>query len=144
MSLPAIPTINIASFFNGSTVDKYHVASKVRDACEEIGFFTITGHSVPLELINRTYSVAEQFFDLPLAAKMQVQTASGCGYIPFQAESLAATMGAVTPGDLKETFNVSSRLTQNAWPARIPMLEPIAMAYFQALGRVATIVMRIF
>src|SRR5437867_2854338 len=43
-----------------------------------------------------------------------------------------------------ETFNVSSRLTQNAWPDSLTILEPIAMAYFQALEGVATIVMRIF
>ena len=144
MTLSAIPSINIAPFINGSTVDKHHVASEVRNACEQIGFFTITGHGVPLELINRTYSAAEQFFDLPLAAKMLAQTGSGCGYIPLQAESLAATLGVVTPGDLKETFNVSSRLTQNAWPDSLTILEPTAMAYFQALEGVAAIVMRIF
>src|SRR6266498_1074816 len=129
MTLSAIPSINIAPFISGETTDKHHVATEIGNACEQIGFFTITGHGVPVELINRAYSVAEQFFDLPLAAKMQAHTGSGCGYIPLQAESLAATLGVVTPGDIKETFNISSRLAQNAWPDSLTILEPIAMAY---------------
>jgi isopenicillin N synthase-like dioxygenase len=144
MTRPVIPSINIAPFINGSTTNKRHVATEIGNACEQIGFFTITGHGVPVELINKTYAVAEEFFDLPLAAKMQAQTVSGCGYIPLQAESLAATLGAVTPGDLKETFNISSRLTQNIWPDSLTILEPAAMTYFQALERVAATVMRIF
>lgn len=144
MTASVIPSINIAPFLSGSTTEKYQVATEIGNACEQIGFFTITGHGVPATLINRTYSAAEQFFNLPLAAKMQAQTASGCGYMPLQAESLAATLGAVTPGDLKETFNISSRLTQNAWPDDLPTLQPIAMAYFQALEGVATTIMRIF
>src|SRR6266545_1203974 len=144
MTLSAIPSINIAPFTNGSMADKHYVTTEIGNACEQIGFFTITGHGVPIELINRTCSVAERFFDLPLAAKMQVQTESGCGYIPLQAESLAATLGVVTPGDLKESFNISSRLTQNVWPDSLTLLEPTAMTYFQALERVAAVIMRIF
>jgi isopenicillin N synthase-like dioxygenase len=144
MSLPTIPTIDIAPFISGSTADKQHVATAVGQATEQIGFFMITGHGVPIEIVDRTYSIAEQFFNLPLSVKMQTQTLSGCGYIPLQAENLAATLGAITPGDLKESFNISSRSTQNVWPSNLATLEPICMAYFEALEHVATVLMRLF
>src|SRR5262249_36456486 len=131
-------------FISGAMADKQQVATAVGLACEQVGFFTITGHGVPLDLIHTTYATAQQFFDLPLVIKLQVRTTSGCGYIPMEAENLAGTVGAAAPEDLKESFNVSSRLAQNVWPEQPATLEPIGMAYFQAMEGLAATLMRIF
>lgn len=42
-------------------------------ACEEWGFFQVTGHGVPLSLVNDTEKIAKEFFDLPLAEKRGIR-----------------------------------------------------------------------
>ena len=47
MPLDKVPVIDIAPFVRGGAADKRRVATEIRRACEEIGFFTIAGHDVP-------------------------------------------------------------------------------------------------
>jgi isopenicillin N synthase-like dioxygenase len=46
MAPQQVPTIDIAPFLNGDDETKKEVAELVRQACEDIGFFVITGHGV--------------------------------------------------------------------------------------------------
>lgn len=133
-----IPIINIAPFFNG---DKQQVAEEIRRACEDIGFFTVVGHGVPLELRRATQAAAQAFFDLPLAEKKKVQAAPGVGYMPFQEETLAATLDQKSPSDLKETLNLNLPIDPASWP---PDLTPVAKQYFDALLDLSFTLMHLF
>ena len=50
MNFNSVPVIDIAPFIHGGGVEKRAVADQVRRACEEIGFFSISGHGVSEEL----------------------------------------------------------------------------------------------
>jgi isopenicillin N synthase-like dioxygenase len=49
------------------------IAHHVASACEEIGFFGVTGHGVPGVVIADLVAESYAFFDLPLAEKLAVR-----------------------------------------------------------------------
>ncbi|KAK4560873.1 hypothetical protein LTR86_005453 [Recurvomyces mirabilis] len=57
-----VPEINISSSFSSSIEDRKAVASQIRDACTNSGFFHITGHGVPEEARQAILSLAKRFF----------------------------------------------------------------------------------
>jgi len=65
--METVPVIDIAPFLDGT--DPEGVAAQVAHACEEIGFFQITGHGVPEEFIQEVYDISRRFFDLPDGVK---------------------------------------------------------------------------
>ncbi len=141
----AVPVIDMAPFPRGDADGRRAVTKAVGDACSDIGFFTLAGHGVPADLIDRTYAAAREFFDLPAAEKTRVPlTAAGAGYSPLQGEALAASRGEATPADLKESFNAGADMAGNVWPAAPAALRPVLTDYFQAMTRLAGDLMRIF
>lgn len=145
MTLTAVPVIDIGPFLEGGAEGKRQVAAQVGQACEQIGFLSIVGHGVPQELVQRTYDVSRRFFDLPSEEKVKVRVNSiGVGYVPLQIESLAASLGQKTPGDLKESLNIGRDFEHDRWPARPPELKPIWIEYFQTLNALGADIMRIF
>ena len=145
MASTSVPVIDIAPFLAGTAEGKRQVAAQVGRACEEIGFLTIIGHGVSTELVQRTYDVSRRFFDLPLEEKLKVPVNStGVGYIPLQVESLAASLGEKTAGDLKESLNVGRDFDHDRWPANPPELKPLWIEYFRTLNTLDATIMRIF
>ena len=57
-----VPEINISSSFSSSIEDRKAVASQIRDACTNSGFFHITGHGVPEEARQAILGLAKRFF----------------------------------------------------------------------------------
>ena len=55
MTLRQVPVIDIAPFLGGDRDGKVRVAAEVKQACEDIGFFVITGHGVDPALTKATY-----------------------------------------------------------------------------------------
>lgn len=98
-----IPLIDIAALVDGS--DPQQVASEIGRSCEEVGFFYITNHGVPSELIERMYTYSKRFFALPFESKQELNvTNSGPtlrGYIPTYAENVDPQHTR----DLKECFD---------------------------------------
>ncbi len=145
MAHTSVPIIDIAPFLEGTVTGKRHVAAQVGRACEEIGFLTIVGHGVPADLVQRTYDISRRFFDLPSEEKLKVRVNSnGVGYVPLQLESLAASLGEKTPGDLKESLNIGRDFDHDRWPARPPELKPIWIDYFRTLNALGATIMRMF
>ena len=141
----AVPVIDIAPFLEGSPEGKRRVAEQVGQACREIGFLTIVGHGIAPDLVQRTYDISRQFFDLPFEEKVAVRVNSvGVGYVPLQIESLAASLGQKTPGDLKESLNCGLDFNHDRWPANPPELRETWIAYFKSVQSLAESIMRIF
>ena len=61
----AIPIIDIAGYLAGRPGALAAVARQVHDALTTVGFFVLTGHDVPLRLIERTFEEARRFHQLP-------------------------------------------------------------------------------
>ena len=147
MKFDKIPNIDIDPFVNnGSTEEKEEITKQVRDACEGIGFFTISGHGVSNESIEKISSAVKRFFDLSLAEKMKckAENGSGTGYLPMNAENLAITLGKDAPPDLKESFNINCQEEKNKWPEQLPELRVAFEAYSEEMRNLAVTLMKIF
>jgi isopenicillin N synthase-like dioxygenase len=122
------------------TASEARVVEQVGAACERIGFFTITNHGVPAEVIGGVWRAARAFFDRPEAEKMALAlgdreglTANLPQYYPFQEEALAAGLGVKTPGDLKESIGFGPNDGGRPWPAEPAELRPAMERYFTAM-----------
>ena len=124
------------------------VVDQVGLACRQIGFLTVTGHGVPDELIESTAEAARGFFDLPADEKLvltQGEPTLGLPvYRPLRSESLAASLGQKTPGDLKESLDWGPAVPGFGWPENPPGLRPLFEAYFEALGGLGERIRRFF
>ena len=59
--MSTVPVIDIADLFEGGAA-RLRVARAIGAACEEIGFFCITGHGVDPKLTDSVRRVAREFF----------------------------------------------------------------------------------
>ena len=84
-----IPIVDFGPAASGELDDLKRVATHVRAACEDIGFFYIANHPIPPALMSRVIEEAKLFFALPEEEKRHVlleRSANFRGYIPFNAE----------------------------------------------------------
>ena len=143
-----VPTIDIAPFKGGHPRERVGVVDEVRTACEDIGFFAITGHDVPEALVARIYDASRAFFDLPAEEKNAVgetgPVVGGLMHFALGKEALAATLGNEAVGDLKETLDFGPGFRGDGWPANPPDLEPAWRAYYAAMSDLAATLRHIF
>src|SRR5258707_8253167 len=160
-----VPVIDIAAERTPevSNTARLDIVRQVASACEETGFFAVTGHGVPGAVIADLVAKAYVFFDLPLAEKLAVRRPrpeQNRGYIPAGEERLARLRGDETPPDLKELYTIGPfdtletpyftapaaypSFAPNLWPARPVGLRPALQAYWYELDRVARTLCRIF
>lgn len=102
-----IPIIDLTGLRTGDSGDRQQVAREIRAACTDTGFFTITGHGVPADLLNRTRQAAEDFFAAPDDRKRDVLRPPekiSRGWNPPADRTLANTLGTDTPPDLQEAW----------------------------------------
>ncbi len=156
-----VPVIDIAPYASGGD-GAAGVARQVRRACEEVGFFLITGHGVPDPVIEACWTAARDFFELPLEDRMAVAMPYAgypYGYAPMLSETLSKSLGEDAPPDLKESFSVGPLRQPNRplapdeatfvhaatpWPAKPEQFRIACEAYYRAVGDLAATVMRIF
>ena len=154
MSTSALPLIDISGLRSHDPVDQHLVAEQLRQACEQRGFFYITGHGIDPALIGSLFAASQRFFDLPMTEKLAVdKKLSPCnrGYEPLRAQTLES--GA--PPDLKESFYAGAEVAANdprvlagrfntgpnQWPDTLPGFRTVMQNYYQAAyGLGATIV----
>ena len=145
MSTSALPLIDISGLRSHDPVDQHLVAEQLRQACEQRGFFYITGHGIDPALISSLFAASQRFFDLPMTEKLAVdKKLSRCnrGYEPLRAQTLES--GA--PPDLKESFYAGAEVAANdarvlagrfntgpnQWPETLPDFRAVMQNYYQA------------
>jgi isopenicillin N synthase-like dioxygenase len=137
----SLPVIDISG-------DPRGVADEVGAACGEIGFLTVVGHGVPEDLVEQTASVARTFFDLPDPEKRTLAEGEATpglpAYRPLRSESLAASLGQKTPGDLKESLDWGPAVPGFGWPDRPPGLRPALEGYYEAVSELGERLRRLF
>ena len=137
-------------------------SAAIRTACEETGFFVITGHGISTAVIEACRDAAIQFFERSIVEKKRVQQltpGSPYGYSPMAKEALARSRGDNTPPDLKESFSIGPptprpqpldpgeaifAATPNRWPDAPANFRTAFEAYYRAMNNVADILMRRF
>ncbi|RDI29067.1 isopenicillin N synthase family dioxygenase [Pseudacidovorax intermedius] len=135
-----IPVIDIAALASPDAYARRRVAAEVGAACRDIGFFAITGHGVPAEVIDGAFAASRAFFAQPVADKAALAYATlshNRGYVGMGVEALDEKRGA----DQKEAFNLiwtdEATRPPNAWPA-LPGWRAPVQAYFDAVFAAAT------
>lgn len=68
-----LPLIDLSGYIEAKSPEaRATVITQVREACEEFGFFQLTGHGVPLELQRHFLRCLDTFFKLPKEQKMKL------------------------------------------------------------------------
>ena len=68
-----IPIIDMRDYLAGREGALAAAARRVHDALTTVGFFVLTGHDVPLRLIERTFEEARRFHQLPMEKKLALK-----------------------------------------------------------------------
>ena len=156
--MDTVPVIDIAPFLAGTPEGIASVAEELGRACEEIGFFQITGFGVSEEFIQEVYDVSRRFFDLSeelKATAAQPAPDQVRGWTAVGAEGLSYSLDEVAPGDLKEKmdmgpFNVPEddyhrgaaagpHFAPNVWPQALPEMRGLWERYFAEMSEVSLV-----
>lgn len=122
MTRQTIPVASLADFQAGGERQQRFVKI-IGDALVDIGFFALTDHGIDMGLIDKAYTVAQDFFMQPESFKQafeDTQIRGQRGYISFGREH---AKGSKAP-DLKEFWHVGQELTpghplEKAYPANV-------------------------
>ncbi|WP_111496107.1 isopenicillin N synthase family dioxygenase [Marinobacter bohaiensis] len=145
----AVPIIDL------SPEQASHLATSLREACLETGFFYVSNHGINPALIERVFAASRAFFDQPLDIKNQVdkaQSPANRGYEPLRGQTLEPG----TPPDLKEGFYIGEdvpaddpralngefNIGPNLWPEDVPDFRAAMTEYFEALTVLSERIMR--
>lgn len=159
-----VPLIDFAPFLNGGADERRRVASAIGQACEDIGFFMLTGHGVPQDLIDELVSVSYRYFALPEDEKRRITMPPDRyrGYIPLRGDNAAASLDDGSPSlpDLKESFSIGpfdmpddpycraptagTFFAPNMWPAHPVEWRELWEAYYRHMERLAPAIMQSF
>lgn len=145
-----LPVIDIAPLFDpADAAGREHVAREIERACRASGFFYITGHRIPANLIEHLDRLSRQFFALPREEKLEIAMAkSGRAWRGFFAVGDELTSGRP---DIKEGIYFGTELTPdhprvaahwplhgaNLWPRQIPDMRDTVLAYIAATTQAA-------
>lgn len=151
----SIPVIDISPFFRNELNDAAHrAANQIKKACEEHGFFYISGHGVDADLQARLEELSLEFFQLPENEKMKIAMELGGrswrGYFPVG--------GELTSGrpDIKEGIYFGTELSSdhpkvktntpmhgaNLFPEKPKELKAVVLEYMEQVTQAAHAVMR--
>jgi isopenicillin N synthase-like dioxygenase len=124
------------------------VADEIGAASRDLGFLTVTGHGVPEDVVERTGRLARTFFDLPDREKRTLAEGDAQAglpaYRPLRSESLGASLGEKTPGDLKESLDWGPAVPGYGWPADPPELRDAFEDYLAAVSGLGERLRRLF
>ncbi|GIF99303.1 isopenicillin N synthase family dioxygenase [Catellatospora citrea] len=136
------------------SADRAVVAAGIRAACRDSGFFYLTGHGVPDDLLARLDAAAREFFALPEDEKLEIAMVRGGrawrGFFPVGGELTSGRpdlkeglyFGAELPADDPRVLAGLPLHGSNLYPRRVPELAALVPAYLAALTGVAQEVMR--
>ncbi len=155
--------IDLEPFRMGTERDRADVAHKVDQACQEIGFFLVSGHGLADGMVSQTMACADAFFQLPLTEKLKIRQPArdiSRGYTPFAGEQLSAGLGQVAPPDLKELIDIGpvdvpggpyfeaaaagQHFHPNLWPDTPSEFRTVMERYYRAMNGLADLLMEIF
>ncbi len=160
-----IPVIDLSRFIDGDEDLRRAVGAEIDHACREVGFFTIVGHGVDPQVIERLRAAAWRFFGAPLEDRLAVampEPGYPYGYNRIEAEALNRSIGGVEPPDLKETFNIGpigppprplddmtdpderAVYAPNLWPRAVAELRPAAEEYYRTMAALSSTLMQAF
>ncbi|KAF5319913.1 hypothetical protein D9611_011057 [Ephemerocybe angulata] len=156
-----VPVIDLAHIFSDDPSFRKGLVSQIRDACIRVGFFYVSNHGIPEEVIADALAGAKQFFALPLETKMEIENKKQPnfkGYCPL----LSGNNDPYGAGDLQEGFqfgwealdnkgvqdeSISGAMTgANVWPseATVTGFRNAALTYYHAATKLGKALFPLF
>ena len=162
MPADSVPIIDISPFLAGGDAGKQAVAEQVADACASIGFFAISGHGVPQDIIEDLREASHTFFEQPEDVKrrsMHPITDTPRGFRALAGEALGRTVRPDATPDLKEFYHygpetwpdepyftspdAENYFIPNLWPDEPTAFRKAALAYYREMDRLVVDVIHI-
>lgn len=149
LAFSEVPVIDVSPLI-GHPSDADATIDNIRRACTDVGFFYITGHAVPREVIKAAMADADAFFHLPAQEKMVISMSDSPqfrGYMPLRYK------GRATEGkNIQEGFVMmhdrplgGHRLNgPNRWPREPAAFRGSVGALFREFERVSTLLIDSF
>jgi isopenicillin N synthase-like dioxygenase len=79
-----IPVLDIGAYLAGEAGAAAPLARAIARTCEDTGFLVVANHGVPQQLVDGTFTVAENFFARPEGDKLALKVGKyNIGYLPF-------------------------------------------------------------
>jgi isopenicillin N synthase-like dioxygenase len=151
--LPVVDMTALRTDPEGAGVEP--VIDALRVACRERGFFSLAGHGISADRSTQVLGMARAFFALPEAEKLEIENINSPqfrGYTrvgqeqtngrPDQREQLDVGVERVArePGAGEPAY--WRLLGPNQWPASLPELREVLLAYMDEMERVAMLLVR--
>ncbi|OZC33578.1 isopenicillin N synthase family dioxygenase [Gordonia polyisoprenivorans] len=138
----SIPVIDLADSFSADPAARTAVAWEIHKAARDTGFFYITNHGVPQDMLDSLLTTSAKFFSLPLPDKLtaDIHTSSAYrGYEPIAVQTLDAgsrpdnkegfQIGRDLPADHPKVRRGVANHGPNLWPDNMPELRTEIEAY---------------
>jgi isopenicillin N synthase-like dioxygenase len=155
-SAEEIPTLDIAPYLKGAPGGRDLVADQLREIARTVGFFYLTGHGIPQDLIDRLFEESRRFHALPSAVKSAVPYVDNgsfkSGYQPCSADDYQRTNVNIISDakpNLLSKFSCNReggsgglsmseeerRASVNVWPENLPGFKETVLAYHAGIER---------
>ena len=145
--MTGVPTLSLTDFTSGDAARRAAFADARFAGLTRYGFFILSDHIVPTDLLDEAYALAAQFFALDEAEKRRF--AAGLrGYTPFGTEHAKGR----TVADLKEFWQLGREsydpdapdgdFAPNVWPDRPARFAPVFKQLFTALDETGRILLQ--
>ena len=149
----SVPVIDMAPLFGADDPARRETAVRIAHACEDDGFFQVTGHGVSPRTIATLAFQASTFFALPACEKAAIGMGRGGaawrGWFPLGGELTSGRpddkegvyFGEELPPDDPRVAAGWPLHGANLWPGAVPGLRPAVEAYMSACARAARALM---
>ncbi|WP_278374453.1 isopenicillin N synthase family dioxygenase [Sphingobium xenophagum] len=160
-----VPIIDLTPARTGDEAAKEAVAEQVGAAARSIGFLVVSGHGVPMDVIENVSDESRKIFDLSPDGKARYRSADPAiyrGYFGIETGNLASTIGEEeAKPDHREYYNIgrfdidetdpyftsetAKRIFHpNIWPdADVPGFKPALVAYYHEMEKLAELLMEL-
>ncbi|KAJ3886310.1 hypothetical protein GG344DRAFT_90954 [Lentinula edodes] len=142
-SFKTIPIIN------GADISvRRALATEIRNACINVGFFYVANHGVPQMLIEDFVSQSKEFFALPLESKLKESLhllgnndPNGGGDFQEGFEFTGEPLNLLDHGVVSENGH---SIGLNTWPPELPKFREAALRYYEAVANIGKVLFPIF
>jgi isopenicillin N synthase-like dioxygenase len=151
----SLPIIDMSPLFDpGKAAENRRVATAIRDACRNSGFFYVTGHGVDPNALTALDSASRRFFEDPEHEKMKLAMQYGGvawrGYFPVGGELTSGQadqkeglyFGTELPSDHPRVLARTPLHGSNLWPESVPELRDLVLDYMEATASAAQVLLQ--
>lgn len=115
----AVPSVNLAEFLSGNSIERKVFVRNLGKAFEEVGFVAVKNHGIPDKLITDLYKNVQDFFSLPPDQKRKYEIPLLFGQRGYTSFGREHAKGSDAP-DLKEFFQYGQTSRNNYKEEQFP------------------------